>query len=39
MAERFQKVTTSQEHETINKRCFILKTKKETDFAVKNCNG
>ena len=48
MAERFQKVTTSQEHQTIYNAvlfclfslfCFILNTKKTTKFAVKNCNS
>ena len=39
MVERFQKVMTSQEHQTIITLSFILNSKKATKFAVKICNG
>ena len=35
----FQKVMTSQEHQTIITLSFILNSKKTTKFAVKICNG
>ena len=38
MAERFQKVMTSQEHQTIN-TLFYTELKEGDQFAVKICNG